>query len=195
MDKVPFKRVMPRGSVDPVPVADMTAAYQQDLDRTVADIERQKRRADANYRTAQENAKRYMQNVEPLAKFSESLAKALGNQYLRDEESKAIGRQYEALTGGGFNEGEEEAEIELERAAEVAGPMVGQESAAVEDVLGDPVAGQEFRNSVGGLYQGYATQSTDLLQASTMVQPFMSSWMSGNAKIDVNGGKQLLSNN
>ena len=187
MDKVPFKRVMPRGSVDPVPVADMTAAYQQDLDRTVADIERQGRRADANYRTAEENAKRYMQNVEPLAKFSESLAKALGNQYLRDEESKAIGRQYEALTGGGFNEGEEEAEIELEQAAEVAGPMVGQESAAVEDVLGDPVAGQEFRNSVGGLYQGYATQSTDLLQASTMVQPFMSSWMSGNAKIDVNG--------
>ena len=57
MDKVPFKRVMPRGSVDPVPVADMTAAYQQDLDRTVADIERQGRRADANYRTAQENAK------------------------------------------------------------------------------------------------------------------------------------------
>ena len=128
-----------------------------------------------------------MQDVEPLAQFSETLAKALGNQYLRDEQNKAIGRQYEALTGGGFNEGEEEAEIQVEQVAETVGPMVGQESAAVEDVLGDPVAGQQFRNSVGGLYQGYATQSTDLLQASTMVQPFMSSWMSGNAKLDVGG--------
>ena len=93
MDKVPFKRVMPRGSVDPVPVADLTSSLQQLMNDEAADIERQGQREDERYRQRQENSKSYMQDVEPLAQFSETLAKTLGNQYLRDEQNKAIGRQ------------------------------------------------------------------------------------------------------
>ena len=46
---------------------------------------------------------------------------------------------------------------------------------------------QGFRRQFGGLFEGYARQDVDLMNASTMVQPFMSAWMKGNAKVTVNG--------
>ena len=67
------------------------------------------------------------------------------------------------------------------------GPEIGAQAGQFQEMTGNVELAQGFRRQFGGLFEGYARQDMDLMNASTMVQPFMSAWMKGNAKVTVNG--------
>jgi hypothetical protein len=194
MDKVPFKRVMPRGSVDPVPVADLSSSYQQYIGDQVSDIERQGRRADANYRTAQENSKRYLADIAPLADFSQKLAKTLGNQVMRDEQNIAIGKTVDVMFGG--KDSVPPAEIQAEGAALAQADQldrpIAQEAAQVQAAAG-PAAATEFRNQLGGgLFEGIRNERQELMKGASILPSYMSSWTkSGQAQKLLKEGKSM----